>query len=122
MVGGVSMITRFGFCHHYTDSDQQKTELRRKRSHATESEVTTHLVTRRRALIAMNRQSRVSATNPPINIPKLESDLGNMKLYTFMARSPSRKVFDILRPSSHRKASPEKSLFCDTKPKPKGDT
>jgi hypothetical protein len=31
----------------------------------------------------MNRQSRAIATNPPINTPKSEADLG-MKLYTFM--------------------------------------
>jgi hypothetical protein len=48
MVGTVSMITRFGSAATVLREINKKTELCRKRSHATESEVTTHLVTRRR--------------------------------------------------------------------------
>jgi hypothetical protein len=48
MVGAASMITRFGSAVTVLMAINKKTELRRKRSHAIESEVTTHLVTRRR--------------------------------------------------------------------------
>ena len=124
MVGTVSMITRFGSAATVLMVINKKRELCPQEI-ARDREWGNHSISIWSHVVALDcdEQTKQGHRNESSNQHhQVRVRLGNMRPYTFSGLEPSRKLFDILRPSSNRKPAAEKSLFCDTKPKPKGDT